>query len=63
MTRGEGDDALAFGIGPYFDAQFYGSVIGNVLGFGIQGFAVYLVIVWSRQHNRRVDASTGQAPG
>ena len=34
----------------------------QVAGFGLQGLAIYLVIIWSRQHNRRVDASKGQAP-
>ena len=33
----------------------------QVAGFGLQGMAIYLVIIWSRQHNRMVDASTGQA--
>lgn len=37
--------------------------LGNVISIGLQGLAIYLVIIWSRLHNRRVDASTGQAPG
>lgn len=39
------------------------SIPVNVISLGLQGLAIYLVIVWSRLHNRRVDASTGQAPG
>lgn len=60
MTRGEDDPA--FGVLPYSDSQFSASIIGNVAGFGLQGLSIYLVIIWSRLHNRRVDASTGQAP-
>lgn len=33
----------------------------SMISWGLQGFAIYLVIIWSRLHNRRVDASTGQA--
>jgi hypothetical protein len=28
----------------------------QLIGIGIQGFAIYLVIIWSRQHNRQFDA-------
>ncbi|MGI0014520.1 MAG: hypothetical protein ACREBU_13930 [Nitrososphaera sp.] len=28
------------------------STIGSIIGLGLQGFAIYLVIIWSRQHNR-----------
>jgi hypothetical protein len=38
------------------------SIIASIIGWALQGFAIYLVIVWSRQHNNRVDASPGQAP-
>lgn len=36
------------------------ATIVNVMGFGLQGFAIYLVIIWSRQHNRQFDPSTTQ---
>jgi hypothetical protein len=35
---------------------------GYVISFSFQALAIYLAIVWSRLHNRRVDASTGQTP-
>lgn len=54
-----GDEGLAFGREP---TSFWVYIATNVVGFGLQGLAVYLAIVWSRLHNRRVDASTGQAP-
>lgn len=52
-----GDAGLAFGDPMPFNV----STIGNVIGFGLQGFAIYLVIIWSRLHNRRVDVAAGQA--
>jgi len=36
----------------------YSSIIGNAVGWGLQGFAIYLVIIWSRAHNRKFDATT-----
>ena len=53
-----GDDGLAFG--DPLPSQV--SAASNAIGFGLQGLAIYLVIIWSRQHNRRVEASAGQAP-
>lgn len=38
-------------------------IYANAVGLAFTAFAIYLVIIWSRLHNRRVDASTGQAPG
>ena len=35
----------------------YSSIIGNAVGWGLQGFAIYLVIIWSRQHNRTFDTT------
>lgn len=44
-----GDDGLAFGEPRSFvEAQ----ILGSVIGWGLQGFAICLVIIWSRQHNR-----------
>lgn len=31
-----------------------------ILGLGLQGFAIYLVVIWSREHNRTFDASPSQ---
>ncbi|HEV8387047.1 MAG TPA: hypothetical protein VGQ03_05440 [Nitrososphaera sp.] len=28
----------------------------NAIGWALQGFAVYLVIIWSREHNRKLDS-------
>jgi hypothetical protein len=30
----------------------------NAIGFGLQGLAVYLVIIWSRRHNKQFDQPT-----
>jgi len=30
-------------------------IAANVIGLGLQGFAIYLVIIWSRQHNKIYD--------
>ena len=30
-------------------------------GFAMQGFAIYLVIIWSRQHNRQFDAQPARS--
>jgi hypothetical protein len=27
----------------------------QVAGWGLQGFAIYLIIIWSRQHNRQFE--------
>lgn len=54
-----GDDGLAFGYDP---TPFWVYVATNVIGFGLHGLSIYLIIVWSRQHNLRVDASTSQTP-
>jgi hypothetical protein len=31
------------------------------IGWGLQGFAIYLVIIWSRQHNQQFDQPSTQA--
>jgi hypothetical protein len=33
----------------------------QLLGWGLQAFSIYLVIIWSRQHNQRFDQPAGQA--
>ena len=32
--------------------------VSNVIGWGLQAFAIYLVIIWSRQHNRHFQPDT-----
>lgn len=32
--------------------------IGNVISIGLQALAIYLVIIWSRQHNKQFDQPT-----
>jgi hypothetical protein len=49
-------DSSFYYYGPHYIAL-------NAIGWALQGFSIYLIIIWSRLHNRRVDASTGQAPG
>lgn len=39
------------------------ALVANVIGACIQGLAIYLVIIWSRQHNRQFDRPTAQQPG
>lgn len=46
----------------FYDEVMYASLLNNSIGLGLQGLAVYLVIIWSRHHNRRADASKGQSP-
>lgn len=36
-------------------------VLSQVIGWGLQGFAIYLVIIWSRQHNRAYESTTPAA--
>ncbi len=50
-----GDNGLAFG-DPY--QEFAISIITAVVGLCIQGFAIYLVIIWSRMHNRTFNTPT-----
>ena len=49
-----GDDGLAFGNSSPIEAV----VLRNVISWGLQAFAIYLVIIWSRQHNRQFDQPT-----
>ncbi|MGI0049223.1 MAG: hypothetical protein ACREAW_06750 [Nitrososphaera sp.] len=37
------------------------SIISNVIGFGFQGLAIYLVIIWSRKYNQQFDQPPEQA--
>jgi hypothetical protein len=58
-----GDDGAAFGqpnnivpvtmINPVQIVRPF--IPATIIGWGLQGFAVYLVIIWSRQHNRSFD--------
>lgn len=38
-------------------------LVPSLLGLALAGYSIYLVIIWSRLHNLRVDASMGQVPG
>jgi hypothetical protein len=51
-----GDDGIAFGTQPPVDAI----ILGNVIGWGLQGLAIYLVVIWSREHNKQFDQPTTQ---
>ncbi|HEX6560433.1 MAG TPA: hypothetical protein VF016_00240 [Nitrososphaera sp.] len=48
-----GDDGLVFGSAKA--AAETASIMGNVIGWGLQGFSVYLVIIWSKRHNQTFD--------
>lgn len=48
-----GDNGLAFG-DP--SEALVVSIITTVIGLGIQGFSIYLVIIWSRAHNRAFES-------
>jgi hypothetical protein len=53
-----GDDGLAFGYDP---APRLAILIARyVISAGLQAFAIYLVIIWSRQHNKQFDQPTPQ---
>lgn len=39
------------------------SIMGNVVSIGLQALSIYLVIIWSRQHNRQFDQPTAQSTG
>ncbi|HEV8405628.1 MAG TPA: hypothetical protein VGQ13_06960 [Nitrososphaera sp.] len=43
------------------EMQFATYVIGNIIGWALQGLSIYLVIIWSRQHNKQFDQPTTQA--
>ncbi len=53
-----GDDGLAFGDPSYADLA---QIIGSIIGVGLQGFSIYLIIIWSRQHKRSFDVQPSQA--
>lgn len=38
------------------ETQYYAYIVGNVMNLAFQGFAIYLIIRWSRQHNRPYEA-------
>jgi hypothetical protein len=60
-----GDDGTMFGPSEMWQPRSfdYGHVfaISNIVGFAFQGFAIYLVIIWSRRHNKRFDQPTSQS--
>lgn len=57
------DDGIAFG-GPIydpFDFVFFDStihVVTTAISWALFGLSIYLVIIWSRQHNRKFDSPT-----
>jgi hypothetical protein len=63
---------LAYYFNSYYFHSFFGPVeppvhfdplvyaLPQVIGSGLQGFAIYLVIIWSRQHNRNFDLQPAQ---
>lgn len=59
-----GDDGLAFGRQPspydfvLFDPALF--ITSAIINWGLQGFAIYLAIIWSRQHNRKFDTQPAQ---
>jgi hypothetical protein len=53
-----GDDGLAFGSSPEINQV---QIISSVVGWGLQGFSIYLIIIWSRRHNKRFDQPTSQS--
>jgi hypothetical protein len=52
-----GDDGLAFGD----PTPMYAMLLSYVIGFGFQGLAIYLVIIWSRKYNQQFDQPPEQA--
>ncbi len=46
---------------PYSEEQLPFVVLGYAASSALQGFAVYLVIIWSRQHNRQFDQPAVQS--
>jgi hypothetical protein len=50
-----GDDTLAFGSSPEINQV---QIIGSVIEWALQGLSIYLVIIWSRQHNKQFDQPT-----
>jgi hypothetical protein len=62
-TLGYGESGLAFGrldYSPYdfvvFDPTLY--VVTSVISWGLFGFSIYLVIIWSKEHNQKYKART-----
>lgn len=35
--------------------SYHAVIVGQLLDIGLQGFTIYLVITWSRKHNRKYD--------
>ena len=49
--------ALWFGPNPEYNTI---TIIYQVIGWALQGLSIYLVIIWSRQHNRQFDQPNAQ---
>ena len=54
-----GDDALAFG-DPFAIYQDPAYLTCIAISWALFGFSIYLVVKWSRDHNRRYDQPTAQ---
>jgi len=39
------------------------TILSNVIAIALQGLSIYLVIIWSRQHNKQFDRPTTQTTG
>ena len=39
------------------------SIISNIIGIGLQLWSIYLLIIWSRQHNKQFDQPVTQSTG
>lgn len=53
------NDTLAFG-DPYMAGVV--SAVTTLISLALQGLSIYLVIIWSREHNKAFDAPPTQAP-
>jgi hypothetical protein len=51
-----GDDGLAFGYDP--TGRLAILIARYVISAGLQALAIYIVIIWSRQHNKQFDQPT-----
>jgi hypothetical protein len=56
-----GVDQYIVTVRPADDPLLLTKIVANVILNGLQGFAIYLVIVWSRQHNRKFDTPTASS--
>jgi hypothetical protein len=65
ISQSEDREGVTFGYGEVwpqlsFDYLYF-IALTYIIGFAFQGFAIYLVIIWSRLHNRQFDQPTSQS--